>query len=136
MQNAIWRAGSAVNPFDSGQPLYPNPGVRGHFVGLDNRSGRTVKAVSSWAQKLDRVMRDVFVKIGKDQKQFKHSITLVLVRTLQRIFQIIHDHERIGEKPFQRLCVDSLPNTAALKCLVCPDKGFIQEMIETESFGD
>lgn len=82
------------------------------------------------------MMRDVFVKIGQDQKQFKHSIALALVRTLEPVFQIIHDHERIGEKPFQGLRVNSQTAPAALKCLVCPDKSFVQEMIEAEPFGD
>lgn len=80
-------------------------------------------------------MRDVFMKIRQDQKQFKHSIALPRVGPLQRLFQIIDDHERVGEQPFQRLGVNSLSDTAALKRLVCSDKSFIQKMIEAQLFG-
>ncbi|HTU33518.1 MAG TPA: hypothetical protein VMF66_06915 [Candidatus Acidoferrum sp.] len=113
------------------KPATPRALVPGATIGHGEAAG-----ISGETLKSDGVMRDVFVKIGEDQKQLKHAIALLRIRTLHTLFEIVNDHERIGEKPLQRLCVDSLADPAALKCLVGSDKSFIQKMIQTELFGD
>ncbi|MGH9735804.1 MAG: hypothetical protein ACRD8A_14585 [Candidatus Acidiferrales bacterium] len=80
-------------------------------------------------------MRDVFVKVSQDQKQFQHSIALVRSGAVPRILQIVNDGERVGKQPFQRLGVNSLSHPAALKRLIRADKSFIQKVIEAELFG-
>ena len=38
---------------------------------------------------------NVFVKIGEDQQQLKHAITLFRLRFVSALFQILHGSERI-----------------------------------------
>ena len=49
----------------------------------------------------DGVMRHVLVKVGEDQQQFQHAVSLSGVWHVGAFFQVFHNCQRVGEKPFE-----------------------------------
>ena len=75
---------------------------------------------------------NVFVKIGEDQQQLKHAITLFRLRLVSALFQILHGSERIRKQPFEAFFRQQRTLTAARECLIGAQKCFVEEMIEAK----
>jgi hypothetical protein len=78
------------------------------------------------------VVRDIFVKIGQDQQEFEHTVTLFRARFLGAFFQVFHRGERVGEQPFKTFFAQRNAFTATRKGLIGANEGFIEKMIQTQ----
>ena len=77
------------------------------------------------------MVRNILVKICKDQQQLEHAVALIRIRVSCAILEILHDRERIGEQPFQIVRFQLLAPMRALKRLVCAQKSLIKKMVQT-----
>lgn len=102
----------------------------------ERRRSGTGRLNSRRALQLDRMVRDVFVEIGEDQQEFEHAVALKRTRRLRSIVQVIDDHQRVGEQPFERPGIDRVPGAAILKGSIRADKSLVEEMVEAELFSE
>lgn len=98
------------------------------------RHSGTVHLNSGEALQPHRMMRHVFVEIGEDQQEFEHAVALKRTRRLRSVFQVIDDHQRVGEQPFERPRVDRVPGAAILKGPIGAHKSFVEEVVEAKLF--
>jgi len=80
------------------------------------------------------MVRDVFMKVCKDEEKFEHSIALLRIGFGGAFFQVSYDSESVRKQPFQPLTVDGAAATAALQSLIRSDEGFVEEVIEAKLF--
>jgi hypothetical protein len=78
------------------------------------------------------MVRNILVKICKDQQQLEHAVALIRIRVSCAILEILHDRERIGEQPFQIVRFQLLAPMRALERLVCAQKSLIKKMVQTK----
>ena len=78
------------------------------------------------------MVRDIFVKIGKDQQQLEHPIALFGLRFVGAFFQILHGSERIRKQPFQAFFRQQGTLTAARESLIGAQECFVEKMIEAK----
>jgi hypothetical protein len=78
------------------------------------------------------MVRDILVKICKDQQQLEHAVALIRIRVSGAFLEILHDCERIGEQPFQIVRVQLLASMRAFERLVCAQKSLIKKMVQTK----
>jgi len=78
------------------------------------------------------MVRDVLVKIGENQKQLKHAVTLVGIRIARAFFEILHDCQCVREKPLNYFCVRGNAAAATVKRLIGALECLVQKMIEAE----
>jgi hypothetical protein len=88
------------------------------------RSGETFDA--------DGMVRDVFVQVRKNEKEFEHAIALVWIRVAGAFFEVFHDSEGVSEEPFEAFRVHRAARATALKGLVSANECFVEEMVEAE----
>lgn len=77
-------------------------------------------------------MRDVFVQVREDEKEFEHSIALLRIRLTGRFFEIPHDSQGVGEEPFEAFRVYRAASAATLKRFVGANECLVKKMVETE----
>lgn len=97
------------------------------------RSG-TDRPNSRRALQLHRMVRHIFVEIGEDQQEFEHAVALKGTRRLRSVFQVVDDHQRVGEQPFECPRVDRVPGAAVLESSIRAHKSFVEEVVEAKLF--
>jgi hypothetical protein len=78
----------------------------------------------------DGVVRDVFVQVRENEKEFEHSIALLRIRFAGAFFQVFHDREGVSEEPLEAFRVYGAAGTATLEGLVGANKSLVEEMVE------
>lgn len=77
-------------------------------------------------------MRDVFVEVRENEKEFKHAIALLRIRFAGAFFEVFYDSQGVSEQPFEAFRVHRAAGAAALKGLVGANERFVEEMVEAE----
>jgi hypothetical protein len=80
------------------------------------------------------MVRDVLVKVRKDQQEFEHPVSLLRVWLARAHFEILDDRQGIGKQPFQAFRVAGNSTMAAVERLIGPLESFIQKMIQAKLF--
>ena len=78
-------------------------------------------------------MRDVFVEVREDQKQFKHALPLLRIGFARIFFEVFYDGKSIREQPFNVTGRHGVPLAAAIECLVGTHECLVEKMVEAES---
>lgn len=78
------------------------------------------------------MVRNVLVKICKDQQQLEHAVALIRIRFSCALFEVFHDRERIGEQPFQIVRVQLFALVRAFKRLIGAQKSFVKKMVQAK----
>jgi hypothetical protein len=82
------------------------------------------------------MMRDVFLEIRYDEKQFKHAVPLFRIWLVRSLFEIINNRERIRKQPFEVARGHRYPPAEILESTVRSNEGLVEKMVETKLFGD
>lgn len=81
-------------------------------------------------------MRYVLVQVGEDQQQFEHAVALLRVRYFRASLEIIYDHQRVRQQPFERFRIDGVAGAAALERLIRTHESFVKKMVQAKLFGN
>jgi hypothetical protein len=79
-------------------------------------------------------VRDVLVKVCQNQEHVQHSLALIRIRRVG-LFQIFHDGERIGQKPFDFGSIELAPLAAAVERMIRSHRCFVKEVDQAQLFG-
>lgn len=93
------------------------------MIGQGSRRG------SGEAFDADGVVRDVFVQVRENEKEFEHAIALLRIRIAGAFFEVFHDSEGVSEEPFEAFRVHRAAGAAALKGVVGANERFVEEMV-------
>ncbi len=80
----------------------------------------------------DGMVRDVFVQVRENEKEFEHTIALLRIWFTCAFFQVFHDRQGVSEEPFEAFRVHWAAGATALKGLVSANECFVEEMVEAE----
>jgi hypothetical protein len=79
------------------------------------------------------MVRDIFLEIGEDQKQFQHAVAEFKVGFGGLIVEIIDNCQRVGQQPFEFGGVDGAAVAAKPQCVIGAEKRFVEKMVQTEA---
>jgi hypothetical protein len=79
------------------------------------------------------MMRDILVKICKDQQQLEHPVALTRIWISCALFKILHNCQRIREQPLQILRLQLLPLVCSFERFICADKRLVKKMVQAKS---
>jgi hypothetical protein len=80
------------------------------------------------------MVRNVFVKIRKDQQQFEHTVTLIRIRCSCAVFEVLDDRECIREQPFQIVRIELFAPVSTFESFICAEKSFVEKMVQAKLF--
>jgi hypothetical protein len=79
------------------------------------------------------MVRNVLVKIRKDQQKLEHPVALLRIWISRALFQILYDRQRIGEQPLQIAWVQLLALVRSFQRFICAEKCFVEKMVQAKS---
>lgn len=81
------------------------------------------------------MMSHIFVQVRQNQQQFEHAIALLRIRIARSFFEVLDDRQGVRQQPLDVARAQRSTLAASRKHVVRPQEGFIEEVIEAQSFG-
>jgi Viral BACON domain len=80
------------------------------------------------------MVRHVLVKVGEHQQEFQHPVAMLRLGIAGFLFEILHDSQRVGQKPLNVRRIHGPPLAAAVKGSIGAEKRVVQKMFEAQLF--